>query len=201
MRRTAFLVLLGAVALAACDGSTSLQGNGDGVTETRTVADFDAVDADNGVRVFLAVDPNATGEVVLEVTTDSNLQEFLTTKVSGGRLTVTANRVGGIRPTQGFEVSGTVAAMEDVSVDNGARVEVTGSVGSATLSADNGAHLDAGAFEAATVEVDADNGAQVTVCATEEVSGEVTNGADLTVLCGGSMRVNSSDGGRVSSSP
>ncbi len=201
MKRTAFLILLGALALAACDGSTSLQGNGEGVTETRTVSEFDALDADNGVRVYLTVDPTATGDVVLEVTTDSNLQEFLTTKVSGGKLTVTSNRMGGVTPTQGFDVAGTVAALKDVSVNNGAQVEVTGSVEEVALSVNNGAQLDAGALEAATAEVDGDNGAQITVCVTGEVSGEVTNGADLTVSCGGSMRVNTSGGGRVSSAP
>jgi hypothetical protein len=153
------------------------------------------------VHVILGVDATTAGDVVREVTTDSNLQEFLTTKVSGDRLTVNSERFGGVGPTEGFDVSGTVAVIEDISVDNGARVKVTGSVGNVTLSANNGAQLDAGAFEAATVEVDADNGAQITVWATDDVSGEVTNGADLTVLCGGSMRVNSSDGGSVSSSP
>jgi hypothetical protein len=196
-----FLILVGVLALAACDESISLQGNGDLVTETRNVSDFDALRANNGVHVVITVDSTATGDVALEVTTDSNLQEFLTTKVSGNKLTVSSNRFGGVTPTGGFDVLGSVAAIDDVSVDNGARVEITGSAGNVTLSANNGAQLDAGAFEAATVEVDADNGAQMTVCATEEVSGEVTNGANLTVLCGGSMRVNSSDGGSVSSSP
>ena len=82
--------------------------------------------------------------------------------MSGDRLTVNAERFGGVRPTEGFDVSGTVAVIEDISVDNGA---------------------------------------QITVWATDGVSGEVTNGADPTELCGGSMRDNSSDGGSVSSSP
>ena len=201
MRRTGLLILLGVLVLAACDESISLQGNGDVVTETRTVSEFDKLSANNGVRVFLTVDPAATGDVALEVTTDSNLQEFLTTRESGGKLTVTSNRIGGVTPTGEFSVSGTVAAMTDVSVNTGARVEVTGSVDEVTLSANNGSHLDAEALEATTAEVDVGNGAQMTVCVTGEVSGEVTNGADLTVLCGGSMRVDTSGGGRVSSSP
>ncbi len=199
--RKGFAILLGVLVLAACDDSISLQGNGDVVTETRTVSEFDRVSANNGVRVFLTIDPAVAGDVTLEATTDSNLQEFLTTKVSGSKLTVTSNRIGGVTPTGGFEVSGSVAVIEDVSVDNGARVEISGSGGDVTLSVNNGAHLAAGAFEVTTIEVDAANGAQLTVCATEEISGEVTSGADLTVLCGGSIRVNTSGGGQVTSSP
>ena len=202
MKRTTILSLLVALVVVACDGSSvSLQGDGERVIETRKVEGFAAVRANNGVHVVLATDANAGGDVQLEVTTDSNLQEFLTTKVSGDRLTVTSERAGGVTPTQGFDVSGTVAAIESVSTDNGARVEITGSADEVMLSANNGAHLVAESFEAGTVEVDADNGAQVTVCATGEVTGDVKNGAQLTVFCGGSVRVETSDGGRVSSAP
>lgn len=71
-----------------------------------------------------------------------------------------------------------------------------------SLSADNGAQIHGEALDAATVAVDADNGAQISVCATGAVSGEVKNGARLTVLCGGSISgVEASDGGTVSSAP
>jgi hypothetical protein len=50
MRWTVVVVVLGAFGLAAC--SSSLEGNGDVVTETRTVPVFDAVHANNGVQVF-----------------------------------------------------------------------------------------------------------------------------------------------------
>ena len=45
MRTMCALVLVGSLALAAC---SSLEGNGNVRTESRTVADFDAVDANNG---------------------------------------------------------------------------------------------------------------------------------------------------------
>ena len=200
MRWTVVVVVLGAFGLAAC--SSSLEGNGDVVTETRTVSAFDAVHANNGVQVFFTVDATATGDVNLEVTTDSNLQEFLTTEVSGTRLTVSSDRTGGVTATQAFDVSGSVAPLIDVSADNGAQVEVTGPIDDVSLSADNGAQIHGEALDAATVAVDADNGAQISVCATGAVSGEVKNGARLTVLCGGSISgVETSDGGTVSSTP
>ena len=197
IRRTAVLVLLGALVLTSC--GESLEGSGDVVTEDRTVAGFDTVHANNGVRVFLTIDPAATGDVVLAVTTDSNLQAFLTTVVSGSKLTVSSDRMGGTTPTGPFDVSATVSALKDVSVDNGAQVEIAGSVDTVSLSANNGAYLVGDVLEAVTVTIDVDNGAQVSVCATGAVSGEVTNGARLTVRCGGSVEgVETSDGGTVS---
>lgn len=185
--------------MAACDSANSLQGNGDGFTETRTVSDFDKVNANNGVNVILTVDPTATGDVDLEVTTDSNLQEFLTTRVSGSKLTASSNRQ--VTPTQGWDVSGSVAALKEVSADDGAEVNLTGSVDEVTLKADNGGLIDGEDFKAATVKVDADNGAKVTVCVTGEITGDATNGAEVTVLCGGSMQMHTSGGGKVSSAP
>lgn len=173
MRWKAALFLMGTLALAGC--GSSLEGSGDVVTETRTVADFIAVDADNGVRVLLTVDPTAAGDVALAVITDSNLQEFLTTEVSGTRLSVSTDRNGGVTPTGAFDVSATVAVIGDVSVDD------------ETL-------------EASTVIVEADNGAQISVCATGAVTGEVKNGAILAVFCGGNVDgVKTSDGGAISS--
>ncbi len=198
MRWKAALFLMGTLALAGC--GSSLEGSGDVVTETRTVADFIAVDADNGVRVLLTVDPTAAGDVALAVITDSNLQEFLTTEVSGTRLSVSTDRNGGVTPTGAFDVSATVAVIGDVSVDDGAQLEITGTLGAVTLSATNGAQVDGEALEASTVIVEADNGAQISVCATGAVTGEVKNGAILAVFCGGNVDgVKTSDGGAISS--
>ena len=200
MRRKITLAILGALILAAC--SDSLGGNGDVVTETRTVSDFDTVRADNGVQVSLTIDPAATGDVVLAVTTDSNLQEFLITEVTGSTLRVAPDRSGGVTPSGAFDVSGTVDIVTDVSVDNGAQVEIAGSLSDVTLSADNGAQLDGEKLETTTATIDADNGAQISVCLSGTATGEVKNGANLKVLCGGSTSgVETSDGGAVSVAP
>jgi hypothetical protein len=188
-----------------CSGparDSSLEGNGEVVTEIRTVSVFDAVCANNGVRVVLTLDATATAEVDLEVTTDSNLQEFLTIEVTGNQLNVSADRTGGVTSTQAFDVLGSVAAVSGVSVDNGAQVLLTRSIDGVSLSADNGAQIHGEALEATAVIVDADNGAQITVCATSALDGEVTHGARLTVLCGGSVAgVETAGGGTVSSVP
>jgi len=199
MRTMWTLVLVGALALTAC---SSIEGNGNVETESRTVANFEAVDANNGVTVILTVDPTANGDVVLEVTTDSNIHEFLTTTVSGAKLSVSTDRNGGVTPSGPFDVSGTSAIVRAVSADNGAKVRLSGSVGDVTLSADSGADIDAQAIEVANVTIDADNGAQISVCASGTATGEVKNGARLKVLCGGSTSgVETSGGGTVSVAP
>lgn len=197
---TKLLIVIAALVLAACEGSISLRGNGEAVTETRTVAEFDSVSANNGVQVTLTIDPSVGGDVALEVTTDSNLQEFLTTRVAGGKLTATSNRAGGVSPTRGWDVSTTVAGIEDVSSNNGAEVNLIGSATDVALSANNGSEINAEAFEVTNAEVDADNGAEISICVTGEVSGDVANGARLKVLCGGNTNVKTSGGGQVSSS-
>ncbi len=197
MKRTASLIILGLLTLAACDDS--LEGNGDVVTDNRTVSQFDAIDADNGVVVILTVDPTAIGDVVLAVTADSNLQEFLTTEVTDSTLRTSPDRTGGVTSSTGFNVSGTVAVMGDIVSNNGARVEVIGTVGTITLSADGGGRIDGETLEATTVIVDAADGAQIRICATGAATGDVTNGAELTVLCGGDISgIETSDGGKVS---
>ena len=199
MRTICALALVGALALTAC---TCLEGNGNVDTESRTVADFDTVDANNGVTVILTVDPTVSGDVVLEVTTDSNLQEFLTTTVSGMELSVSTDHSGGVTPSGPFDVSGTAAIVRAVSADNGAEVRLSGADGDVTLSANSGADINAQAIEAFNVVVNADDGAKISVCATGTVTGNAKNGADVTVLCGGSFGgVKSSDGGTVTSTP
>lgn len=192
-------LVVAAITLGACTNS-ALQGNGDVVSENRTVSEFDALDAADGAWVYLTIDEGVTGDVELEVTTDSNLMEFLKTSVSGQTLKVVPERPGGVSTTEGFEVTATIAAVSDLAVNNGAHATITGSAAEVNLTADNGAWVHGEAFEADMVKVDVNNGAHVTVCATGSVAGDVDNGAELTVGCGGDASgVNTANGGRVSS--
>lgn len=193
------VILVAGATLPACEAS-DVEASGDVVTETRTVAAFDAVRASNGARVVLTVDPASGDDSSLTVRADSNLVDFLTTRVSSGTLTVSVDRPAGVTSSAGFEVSGTVGTLTDVTADDGARVIVTATVSAASLSAANGASIDGTNLEAGTVDVEVRNGARVTVCATGVVTGEVSNGAALTVLCGGNAGgVDTSGGGTVTS--
>ena len=98
-----------------------------------------------------------------------------------------------------LEVAGTVARLIDVSTNDGAQAVLTGSGDAVTLSANNGARIHAEGFAVTTAAVTADNGARTTVCATGAVTGDVTNGADLVVRCGGTISgVSTSNGGTAS---
>lgn len=77
-----FLLVVLLTTLAGCGDDSESEGDGNVVTETRTVEAFNALRVSNGPEVLLTVDPAAAGNVDLAVTTDSNLLEFVTTEVS-----------------------------------------------------------------------------------------------------------------------
>ena len=85
--------------------------------------------------------------------------------------------------------------------NDGGEATITASVSTITLNADNAGRINGEALEVEDVEVEADNGASVTVCASGTVTGAVANGADLVVLCGGNVSgVETSSGGTVTTS-
>lgn len=185
-------------ALPAC-GDSPVEGDGEVVTETRSVEEFSALRVSNGAKVVLAVDPSMAGEVDLAVTTDSNLLEFVTTEVSDETLRASIDSGGEVSSTQGFEITGTVATVRRVQAEDGGEATIEGSVSTITLDADNAGRINGEALEVGTVEVEADNGARITVCATATVTGAVTNGADVVVMCGGDVSaVETSNGGTIS---
>ncbi len=171
------------------------------VTETRSVGECSALRVGNGAEVVLTVDPSATGEVDLAVTTDSNLLEFVTTEVSGGTLRVSIDSGGEVNSTQGFGIAGTVGTVDDVEANDGGEATIAGPASAIKLKAANSGRINAEALEAQDVEVAADNGSFISVCATGSVTGTVANGADLVVLCGGNVSgVETSNGGTISTS-
>ncbi len=199
-RHHAFILAFILCSMISC--GTELKGNGEPATEQRTVSAFDRLDVDDGAEVTLTIDPSATGDVQLTVITDSNLIEFLTTRVTDGELRVAPDRDGGTSTDLGFDVSAAVATVNSVTVNNGAHATITGSVGEAKLEADNGASINGTALEASSASIEVDNGAQISICSTGPVTASAANGAELTVLCGGdATAVEASDGGRVVTTP
>ena len=197
VRTASFLLLL--VVLLAAVSCSELEGSGEVTTETRTISDFTALEASNGVTVTLTIDPQTGNDVDLAVTTDSNLMEYLTTRVSGDRLTVSVDRSDRVMSTTGFEVSGTVRALDDIQVNNGAEATIIGTAPSVTLDINNGARLRGEELEVGDATVDLNNGASAVICAAGTVTGEVANGADLSVRCGGDFStIETSGGGLVS---
>lgn len=211
MQRTMTLGL--AMIMAGC---TTIRGSGDLASEVRTVPTFSGVEARDGVEVDLVVDAQLVGAVALEVATDDNLLERLTTEVSGDTLRVGTE--GSFTTKLGMKVSGDVPSLGSVSGSDGATltvsnldgdrlvatardgavVTVAGTVSRLIVDGSDGAVLDADRLTAETVEVSLQDGAEATVCVSGEVSGEVRDGALLIVHCGGNAGgVSVSDGGSV----
>lgn len=95
--RLAITALLGVLLLPACDW-VGKHGDGDITTESRSTAEFSAVDARGAYKIVWA--PGAPG---LSITTDRNLLGNITTTVSDGKLRIRTNER--VRPTHGIKVA------------------------------------------------------------------------------------------------
>lgn len=197
-------------------GCYAVVGNRDEATETRTVNAFTAVDGDHGVHVRMIVDPEHNGDVDLEVTAESNLLSHIETDVIAQTLVIDVD--GAIVNHQPLEVEAVVQdlsfaaanngaevivedldrAFLDVDSNNGAEVIALGFVDELSVTTNNGADVDARDLSATIVDVDVDNGSKAVVCATDQVTGIVNNGAKLVVKCGGdASRVDTKNGGSI----
>lgn len=191
-------------------------GNGDVVSETRSVSSFLALDVSNSLEVRIDVDPAASADVELTLEAESNLIDLVRTEVDGDVLDATV--VEPVAPTEAMLVTGTVARIEGIRASNSSRVavdgvdlptlEVVASNSSKvavrgvadllSLDVQNSADADLEDLPVLDAEVDLSNSASATICASGIVSGRVTNSARLTVLCGGDASgVEVTNSGRV----
>jgi hypothetical protein len=94
--RLAISMLLGALILPACDW-VGKRGNGVVTTESRSTADFSAVDASGAYKIYWS-----PGSPTLSISTDQNLLDEVTTTVTNGKLRIrTRDRV---RPSHGIKI-------------------------------------------------------------------------------------------------
>ncbi|MGB5810972.1 MAG: DUF2807 domain-containing protein, partial [Polyangiales bacterium] len=174
------------------------------------------VTSSDGVETTLTIDPAQRGDVDLEVTAESNLLQYVATEVADDLLGVgitgsiqsnlpitVVGTVNDIREAQVRD--GSVLVVEDIDRDTltigaatGARLTATGTVDSLSAAASKGATLAASDLMATTAEVRFSDGASAVLCVSDEVIGSVTDGATLTVVCGGDASgVSTSNGGTV----
>ncbi len=205
--------------IVACE---PVEGEGEVLTEARTVEAFVEAQSNNGIALELVVDaeeadPEGLAEVALEVAAQENLLPLIDTEVVDDRLRVDVSQA--ISADAAPRVTGTVSSLRFVGANNGAAVEVRGLEGAnlsldannggtvrasgdvlqLVIEADNAAAIDASELPAVDATVAANNGAAVVVCASGAVTGTVDNGASLEVQCGGTTSgVTASNGGSVS---
>jgi hypothetical protein len=93
---------------------TGIKGNGDIVTDTRSVPAFTAVEAGGAMQVTWT-----PGEPALSITTDSNLLEHLRTRVSKGELIIEWAKP--LRGTRGIKVNISSPSLDHVQLNGAVR--------------------------------------------------------------------------------
>jgi hypothetical protein len=195
MRRSRTVV--GAVVVLALTavgcGST---GSGSIVTETREVEAFDRIEVSSGIAVEITVDPAAPPRVISIY--DDNLQDKIITEVDGDTLVIQV-RGNVIAPGSGRMVKVEMPVLIGLFADGGATVDGTGTADHLELRAEGGAVVDFEDMTVQTMNVGLDGGSTATVKPLDEVTGQVTGGATLTLTNSPAFRdVDVSGGGKVS---
>ena len=204
------------LALGGCitvgSGPGGLVGSGSVTVEERSVGPFTAIEVSHGMRLELVQGTPAR----VTVKAQPNILGVITTKVSGGKLTVEATR--GYATSEIVVVSVTAPAVRELTLSGGVQgtaskidvprltVEASGGAimtfsGRADvldLSASGGAIMEAGDLACTDASVDLSGGVKATVSASGSVKGNASGGVVLTVRGGPqAVDVNTSGGAVV----
>lgn len=85
-------------------GGKEIEGNGDMVSERRSLSDYDEIDLQGSIDVLLVAGPE--GDVKVEA--ESNLMEHILTEVSGGKLKIYVEEGVNLNPSRNREILVTV---------------------------------------------------------------------------------------------
>jgi hypothetical protein len=102
MKSFSLILLLGVLMLNSCIyvGGKRTRGNGNIVTEERSVGNFDKVEVRGAIDVY--VSQGSAGPVKIEA--DENLQKYILVEESGGRLVVKTKNGYNLRPSKKMKV-------------------------------------------------------------------------------------------------
>lgn len=103
---TLFLLLISITTTQAqwWQGTKEIDGNGKVVTQTRSVSNYDEVDLTGSMDVILVKGREGN----LKVEAEENLQEYITTEVSGGRLKISVEKGYSLNPSRNKDIIITV---------------------------------------------------------------------------------------------
>ena len=151
------VVVIATVLVIGCTnfpgGEAPVAGSGSVVTEDRQVGEFDKVEGSNGLRLVLSI--GATNSV--QVSAHENIVPLVSTTVTDGTLEATLTRpVSGTAP---ITVTVVTPALTALTLHDGVSADATGiAAASLSLDADDGAHASlSGTVDRLTIT--ADNGA------------------------------------------
>jgi Putative auto-transporter adhesin, head GIN domain len=111
------LLTFAALALGGCH-VTGIKGNGNVITETRTVPDFTSVEADGAFTITWANAPAG-----LKITTDQNLLSHIETTMHGTKLRIHSR--GQLRPSDGIRVTLSSSALSGARLTGAVRLTAT----------------------------------------------------------------------------
>jgi hypothetical protein len=111
------LLTFAALALGGCH-ITGIKGNGNVITETRTIPDFTSVEADGAFTITWSNAPAG-----LKITTDQNLLSHIETTMHGTKLRIHSR--GQLRPTDGIKVTLASSALSGARLTGAVRLTAT----------------------------------------------------------------------------
>ena len=214
--KTLILTVLSAFVLTSCNFDmvvNSERGNGDVVTKTREVGDFDGVRGSAGLDVYL--EEGTENKVVVEA--DSNLHEFIETEVVNGvlkirtrrninrakskKVYVTYTNLNLVEASSGADVIGRdVIKSEDLTLSSssGADLELEVNAREVTAKTSSGADIKLSG-RAKYFPADASSGSDLNASNLEatKVRAEVSSGADIVVNVLESLDAKASSGGDI----
>ena len=175
MRNLRILVLLvvSALVLSACT-----TGSGNIVTEGRTVDDFQRIEIGSAVNVELVVEPGA--KTTVSVTYDDNLIDRVKTEVRSATLVISLD--GSVSTLGGGRfVSVTVDSLEAIEVSGAVDLKGSGEVNTYDLAVSDASDVDLRDLIANEVTIQVDGASEVSIWASQSVTGDVSGASDVTV--------------------
>jgi hypothetical protein len=167
------LGLLLTAVVAACT-----TGSGNVVTESREVGEFDRIEVSSGIAVELFIEAGSTAQVTTHF--DDNLQDMIRTEVVDGTLIIEAD--GSFTVTgSGRMVEVEMPSLTALAASGGASVQGVGAVEQLAVRADGGSLVDLSDLVVQDMTVDVSAGADLDVTTESSIEGEVSGGATLTV--------------------
>lgn len=191
-----------------------IKGNGDVTTEERSVTDF------KGVSTCCNIDAVLTpGRFSVEVEAESNLQEYIETRVVAGRLEIGFKSNYSIRNNRPITVRISLPELDYVAASSSGSIRGRGTFSGDELEADvsSGAEIEL-AFEGERAMLEASSGGGVELSGrvdrvranassggrvragdltARRVNADVSSGAGITVRAAEEIRADASSGGRV----
>ena len=172
VQRSIFVSVMSALVLSACT-----TGSGDIVTEDRTVDDFDRIEISSAVTVELVVEPGA--ETTVSVAYDDNLIDRVKTEVRSATLFISVD--GNISVGGGRLVSVTVDSLEAIEVSGAVDLKGSGEVNTYDLAVSDASDVDLRDLIANQVTIQVDGASEVSIWASQSVTGDVSGASDVTV--------------------